>query len=86
MSDKDLRSEGWLRSIAHEFALVPGAGHKSRMDTGFALIWGKFFVPHAKFHFGVSRAQQGQSGKAGWIDLVCPFLTWCRFCRHIRVC
>ena len=34
-------------------------------------------------HFGVSRAQQRQSGKAGWIDRVCLFLTWCRFWRHI---
>jgi len=38
------------------------------MNTGFALIWGKFFVPQAKFHFGVSGAQQGQSGKAGQFD------------------
>jgi hypothetical protein len=39
--------------------VVPGAGHKSRMNKGFASIWGKNNLPHAKFHFGVSRAQQG---------------------------
>jgi hypothetical protein len=27
------------------------------MNKGFARVWGIFFVPHAKFHFGVSRAQ-----------------------------
>ena len=32
------------------------------MNKGFALIWGKRVLPHAKFHFGVSRAQQGLSG------------------------
>ncbi len=39
--------------------LVPRAGHKSRMDKGFVGVWGIFFVPHAKFQFGVGRAQQG---------------------------
>jgi hypothetical protein len=64
---------------------VHGAGHKSLMNKGFASIWGKNNLPHAKFHFGVSRAQQGQSGKAGQIGLVCPFLTWCRSSRPTGV-
>jgi len=37
------------------------------MNKGFALIWGKNNLPHTKFHIGVSRAQQGQSGNAGQI-------------------
>jgi len=65
--------------------VVPGAGINSRMNKGFALIWGNKFVPQAKFRFGVSRAQQGQSGKAGQIGFVCPFLTGCRFCHHPKV-
>jgi hypothetical protein len=40
------------------------------MNKGFAPILGKNNLPHAKFYFGVSRAQQGQSGKAGQIGLV----------------
>jgi hypothetical protein len=36
------------------------------MNKGFAWVWGIIFVPHKKFHFGVRRAQQAQSGKAGW--------------------
>jgi hypothetical protein len=30
---------------------------------------GNILVPHAKFHFGVSRAQQVRSGKAGQNNL-----------------
>jgi hypothetical protein len=47
--------------------MVPGTGLNSLMNNGFSWIWGIIFVPHKKFHFGVSRAQQGQSGKAGQI-------------------
>ena len=50
--------------------MVLGAGRGSRMDNSFAWVWGKLFVPQEKFHFGVSRAQQGQSGKADQIGLV----------------
>jgi hypothetical protein len=39
------------------------------MNKGFAWVWGIFFVPHKKFHFGVSRAQQGQSGKDAPIEM-----------------
>ena len=53
--------------------LVPGAEHKSRINKGFACVWGKNFVPHTKFHFGVSRAQQGQLGKTGQNNLASLF-------------
>jgi hypothetical protein len=51
-------------------SVVPRAGHNSRMNKGFASIWGQNNLPHAKFYFGVSRPQQGQSGKAGQTSLV----------------
>jgi hypothetical protein len=50
--------------------LVPGTGLNSRMNKGFAWVWGIISVPHKKFHFGVSRAQQVLSGKASSITLV----------------
>jgi hypothetical protein len=43
------------------------------MNKGFAWVWGIIFVPHKKFHFGVSRAQQLRSGKAGQISFVSLF-------------
>jgi len=54
--------------------VVPGAGLNSRMNNGFSWIWGIVFVPHKKFHFGVSRAQQVLSGNEGQIVGYCwPF-------------
>jgi hypothetical protein len=57
--------------------LVPGTGLNSRMDKGFAWVWGIVFVPHKNFHFGVSRAQQLRSGKAGQISFVSLFSISC---------
>jgi hypothetical protein len=37
------------------------------MNKGFASIW-ENNLPHTKFQFGVSRAQQGQSGNAGQMN------------------
>jgi hypothetical protein len=64
------KQKGPYEGIESQF-LVPRTGHGSRFYNGFARVWGIFFLPHAKFHFGVSRAQQGQSVKAGQIGLVC---------------
>jgi hypothetical protein len=55
--------------------VVPGTGLYSHMNKGFAWVWGIIFVPHKKFHFGVSRAQQLRSGKAGQIGPASLFLT-----------
>jgi hypothetical protein len=55
--------------------LVPGAGLNSRMNKGFAWVWGIVFVPHKKFHFGVRRAQQVRSGNEGQIGPASLFVT-----------
>lgn len=58
------------------------------MDKGFALIWRIFFVADAKLHFGVSRAQQEQSCKAGQTCMpaldVSSMLPACRY-RRLRL-
>jgi hypothetical protein len=52
----------------------------------FARVGDKVLFPTQNFTAVSASAQQGRSGKAGQIGLVCPLLTWCRICRHIRVC
>jgi hypothetical protein len=51
--------------LIHELqTMVPGARHKSRMNKGFASIWGKNNLPHAKFHVGVSFGATGTIWKS----------------------
>ena len=69
----------WIKKdVINHSVMIYGARNRiqSSMDNGFASIWGIFFVPHAKFRFGVSRAQQGQMrkrSKAGSVSLPAQF-------------